>query len=128
MTAYVPNDIHARVLKATKSSFCRRTRTLYRYMFPNISRWEMDKRVLAAWDSASETEKNVYISQVLRIYEGKHSPPMLNPRLLKELSPSILNRQPDESQRIIFTGDNTEAQPASGAALELCKRSKKKVM
>jgi hypothetical protein len=56
------------VLKAARSAFCKRTRSLYRYMFPGMQKWQLNKKVLAAWDASSETEKNLYISEVTYIY------------------------------------------------------------
>jgi hypothetical protein len=45
--------------------FCKRTRTIYRWMYPNIKKHELNRRVANAWDSAAEEEKNIYISQVV---------------------------------------------------------------
>jgi hypothetical protein len=64
LAAYAPNKSNEEVLAAAKSSFCKRTRTLYRYMYPNISKRDLEKTVLAAWDSSPDTEKQFHISKV----------------------------------------------------------------
>jgi hypothetical protein len=57
LAANTPDDRHAEVLKKAKSSFCKWNRTVYRSMYPNMKKWELDRTALAAWNSSPETEK-----------------------------------------------------------------------
>jgi hypothetical protein len=82
MVTHVQNDdIQAKIIKAAKSSFCKRMRTLYRCMFPNILKQQMDKRVLAAWDSSPQIQNDFYILEVLGTSGIKPSALIINPRL-----------------------------------------------
>jgi hypothetical protein len=63
-------DRHSEVLKAAKSLFYKRTRTLYRWVYANMSKYELNKRVIDAWNSASEHEKNIYISEVMYFHNN----------------------------------------------------------
>ncbi|XP_033608304.1 uncharacterized protein LOC117282505 [Cryptotermes secundus] len=82
----VTEDTHSDVLKAARSLFCKRTRTLYRWVYPNISKYELNRRVADAWDSASQDEKNIYISEVLGRFGTRNRTVILNPRLEEILS------------------------------------------
>jgi hypothetical protein len=64
MESHAQNGRDAEVLEAAKLSFLKRTRVLYRYTFPNISNSELRRKVLADWDSSSETEKQFHVSKV----------------------------------------------------------------
>jgi hypothetical protein len=64
LLVYTPNESDGAVLAAAKASFCKQTRTLYRYMFPNVSKWDLEKKVLAAWDTSPESEKQFHLSKV----------------------------------------------------------------
>ncbi|XP_033607911.1 uncharacterized protein LOC111865872 isoform X2 [Cryptotermes secundus] len=75
------NVSHAEVLAAATSVFCRQNRTPYRCIFPNISERQLDLVLLAAWDSSPETEKNIYISEVLDIFGTDGCKQMINPGL-----------------------------------------------
>jgi hypothetical protein len=57
-------DKHSGVMKAARSLFCKRNGTVYRWMYPNITKYELHKRVLDAWYSAKQSEKDIYISEV----------------------------------------------------------------
>lgn len=52
------------VLKAAKSLFSKRTRTLYHWLYPSTSKMELKSIVVSAWDTLQESEKHFYISQV----------------------------------------------------------------
>jgi hypothetical protein len=58
------DGMHSGMIEAARLLFCKRTRTLYRWMYPNIKKHELNKRVADAWDSAAEEEKKIYLSQV----------------------------------------------------------------
>lgn len=58
---------HEEVVKAAKSLFSKRTRTLYHWLYPSTSKNKIKATVSAAWDTLPETEKHFYISQVLLI-------------------------------------------------------------
>jgi hypothetical protein len=124
---YVPNEGNGDVLAAAKSSFCKRPRTLYRYMLPNVSKRELDKIVLAAWDSSPDTEKQFHISKDLGTFTSRHCSAMIYPQLVKVLNPSIDNPEPEKHHKISFYSDNSaEAQPTTEAALISGKGANKK--
>lgn len=52
------------VLKAARSLFSKRTRTLYHWIYPCTSKTKLKASVAAAWDTLSVAEKDFYISQV----------------------------------------------------------------
>ncbi|XP_023706294.1 uncharacterized protein LOC111863812 [Cryptotermes secundus] len=81
LPAYPPNVSHTEVLPAATSVFCRQNRSLYCCIFRNISEWQLDSVLLAAWDSSPETEKNIYISEVLDIFGTDGCKLMINPGL-----------------------------------------------
>lgn len=64
MVAANKND---EVIKAAKSLFSKRTRTLYHWLYPNTSKNKIKAIVSATWDTLSDSEKHFYISQVLLI-------------------------------------------------------------
>lgn len=69
------------VLKAAKSLFSKRTRTLYQWLCPDASKTKLKASVSAAWDTLSEPEKHFYISQVLGRFGLRESSLMVNPQL-----------------------------------------------
>jgi hypothetical protein len=56
----------AEILKAAKSLFSKRTRTLYHWMYPNTPKQQIKMAVANSWDNLGVQEKQFYISQVLR--------------------------------------------------------------
>jgi hypothetical protein len=62
--AKAATDKRTEVLQAAKSTFCKQTRTLYRFMYPKITTNELHSRVSDAWDRLSQKEKNIYILKV----------------------------------------------------------------
>jgi hypothetical protein len=66
----VTKDRHSEVLKAARSLFYKRTRTLYRWVYANMAKNELNRRVTDAWNSASEYEKNIYISEVMHFHNN----------------------------------------------------------
>lgn len=54
------------VLKAAKSLFSKRTRTLYHWMYPNASKQQLKLAITNSWETLSTEEKEFYISQVKR--------------------------------------------------------------
>ncbi|XP_028128829.1 uncharacterized protein LOC114325092 isoform X2 [Diabrotica virgifera virgifera] len=76
------------ILKAAKTLFTKRTRTLYQWIYPTASKQEIRSTVLTLWDSLDESEKAFYISQVLGCNQGSL---MINPQLesIKIISPAI---------------------------------------
>jgi hypothetical protein len=62
--AKAANDNYTDVLNAAKSLFYKRTRTLYRLMYPKITKNQLNNSVSDAWDRLSEYGKNIYISKV----------------------------------------------------------------
>lgn len=52
------------VLKAARSLFSKRTRTLYHWIYPCTPKTKLKASVAAAWDTLSVAEKDFYISQV----------------------------------------------------------------
>lgn len=69
------------VLKAAKSLFSKRTRTLYHWMYPDTSKGKLKAIVSSAWDTLSNTEKEFYISQVLGRFGVPAGSLMVNPQL-----------------------------------------------
>lgn len=55
------------VLKAAKSLFSKRTRTLYHWMCPNASKHQLKMAIANSWETLSVEEKEFYISQVDKI-------------------------------------------------------------
>ncbi|KAK3923678.1 Acylphosphatase, partial [Frankliniella fusca] len=51
------------VVKAAKSLFSKRTRTLYHWLYPDTSKTKLKATVSAAWDTLAESEKQFYLSQ-----------------------------------------------------------------
>ena len=52
------------VIKAAKSLFSKRTRTLYHWLYPDTSKTKLKATVSAAWDTLADAEKQFYLSQV----------------------------------------------------------------
>lgn len=69
------------VLKAARSLFSKRTRTLYHWMYPDTSKGKLKSIVSSAWDTLSNTEKEFYISQVLGRFGVPAGSLMVNPQL-----------------------------------------------
>lgn len=69
------------VLKAARSLFSKRTRTLYHWMYPDTSKGQLKAIVSAAWDTLSTTEKEFYVSQVLGRFGVPAGSLMVNPQL-----------------------------------------------
>ncbi|XP_044728423.1 uncharacterized protein LOC123291991 [Chrysoperla carnea] len=69
------------VLKAAKSLFSKRTRTLYHWLYPSTSKLELKNIVVSAWDTLQESEKHFYISQVLGRFGFPASNLMVNPQI-----------------------------------------------
>jgi hypothetical protein len=63
-------DRYSEVLKAARSLFYRRNRTLYRWIYANIRKCKLTRLVTDAWNSASESEKNIYISEVMYFHNN----------------------------------------------------------
>lgn len=55
---------HDEVVKAAKSLFSKRTRTLYHWLYPDTSKTKLKATVAAAWDTLADNEKQFYLSQV----------------------------------------------------------------
>ncbi|XP_044756935.1 uncharacterized protein LOC123315340 isoform X2 [Coccinella septempunctata] len=77
------------VMKAAKSLFSKRTRTLYHWMHPNAPKQQIKAAVSASWDSLGVQEKQFYISQVLGRFGFPQCNLMINPQLggIRELPP-----------------------------------------
>lgn len=75
------------VMKAAKSLFSKRTRTLYHWMHPNAPKQQIKAAVSESWDSLGTQEKQFYISQVLGRFGFPECNLMINPQLggIKEL-------------------------------------------
>ncbi|XP_031334612.1 uncharacterized protein LOC116164556 isoform X2 [Photinus pyralis] len=52
------------VLKAARSLFSKRTRTLYHWIFPNAPKAQLKAVISSSWETLSVQEKDFYISQV----------------------------------------------------------------
>ncbi|XP_008190469.2 uncharacterized protein LOC103312201 [Tribolium castaneum] len=79
----------AEILKAAKSLFSKRTRTLYHWMYPNTPKQQIKMAVANSWDNLGVQEKQFYISQVLVRFGFPQCNLMVNPQLggIKELPP-----------------------------------------
>lgn len=55
------------VIKAAKSLFSKRTRTLYHWMYPNAPKQQLKTAVANSWETLGVQEKQFYISQVINI-------------------------------------------------------------
>ncbi|KAF5284030.1 hypothetical protein FQA39_LY17163 [Lamprigera yunnana] len=69
------------VLKAAKSLFSKRTRTLYHWMCPDAPKAQLKAAVATSWETLSAQEKEFYISQVLGRFGFPQSNLMINPQL-----------------------------------------------
>ncbi|XP_034245018.1 uncharacterized protein LOC117647399 [Thrips palmi] len=71
------------VVKAAKSLFSKRTRTLYHWLYPDTSKTKLKATVSAAWDTLADSEKQFYLSQasVLGRFGLQASSVMINPQL-----------------------------------------------
>lgn len=58
------------VLKAAKSLFSKRTRTLYHWMYPTASKQQLKSAIKNSWETLSHEEKEFYISQVIATYHN----------------------------------------------------------
>lgn len=52
------------VMKAAKSLFIKRSRTLYRWLNPDFTKKKLDETVSAAWDTLPDNERYLYIAEV----------------------------------------------------------------
>ncbi|KAJ9575150.1 hypothetical protein L9F63_025900 [Diploptera punctata] len=77
----VTDEKQEEVVKAAKSLFSKRTRTLYHWLYPDTSKNKLKATVSAAWDTLPEQEKHFYISQVLGRFGLQASSLMVNPQL-----------------------------------------------
>lgn len=71
----------AEVLKAAKSLFSKRTRTLYHWMYPNTPKTQLKAAVSLSWETLGIQEKEFYISQVLGRFGFPQNSLMVNPQL-----------------------------------------------
>lgn len=53
------------VIKAAKSLFSKRTRTLYHWMYPHAPKQQLKMAVANSWETLGVQEKQFYISQVI---------------------------------------------------------------
>lgn len=60
----ITDNKRAEVLKAAKSLFSKRTRTLYHWIYPNAPKPQLKAAVAASWETLGMQEKEFYISQV----------------------------------------------------------------
>lgn len=70
------------VTRAARSLFSKRTRTLYNWLSPGISKSRLKTAVSAAWDRLPSVEKDFYISQVLGRFGVPSVKVMVNPQIL----------------------------------------------
>ncbi|PNF42935.1 hypothetical protein B7P43_G11836 [Cryptotermes secundus] len=99
------NAEHAEVLKAAKTLFCKRHRTLCRWLSPSTTKRQLNRRVSDAWATLPEIEKNIYISEVLGRFGTQGCAAMMNPRLDELKGPVNWSSGAREgSQNIIFQG------------------------
>lgn len=77
------------VLKAAKSLFSKRTRTLYHWLHPSAPKQQIKTAVATSWESLGAQEKEFYISQVLGRFGFPQGSLMINPQLggIKQLPP-----------------------------------------
>jgi hypothetical protein len=61
---------NSEVMKAARSLFYKRTRTLYRWVYSNMTKNELNRRVIGAWNSASQYERNIYVSEVMYFHNN----------------------------------------------------------
>ncbi|XP_060526379.1 uncharacterized protein LOC132702004 [Cylas formicarius] len=94
------------VLRTAKSTFSKRTRTLYRWMYPSAPESQIKQVVAGMWDHLSPQERGVYVAQVTGKYNQYPETLMVNPQLghLRELPPPQAVRQ--------FSGKARELQNA----------------
>ncbi|KAK4883499.1 hypothetical protein RN001_006818 [Aquatica leii] len=78
---YVQDSKKVEVLKAAKSLFSKRTRTLYHWMYPNTPKAQLKAAVATSWEALGAQEKEFYISQVLGRFGFPQSNLMVNPQL-----------------------------------------------
>lgn len=62
--SYSRENKQTEVLKAAKSLFSKRTRTLYHWMYPNAPKQQLKIAVANSWETLGTEEKEFYISQV----------------------------------------------------------------
>ncbi|GLV43917.1 hypothetical protein CBL_12787 [Carabus blaptoides fortunei] len=70
------------VTRAARSLFSKRTRTLYNWLSPGISKSRLKASVSAAWDRLPTVEKDFYISQVLGRFGVPSVRVMVNPQIM----------------------------------------------
>ncbi|KAF2891856.1 hypothetical protein ILUMI_14292 [Ignelater luminosus] len=71
----------AEVLKAAKSLFSKRTRTLFHWIYPHAPKAQLKAAVASSWETLGEQEKEFYISQVLGRFGFPQTNLMVNPQL-----------------------------------------------
>ncbi|CAG9861012.1 unnamed protein product [Phyllotreta striolata] len=94
------------ILKAAKSLFSKRTRTLYHWMYPTASKQQIKTTVMTSWDSLAESEKAFYISQVLGRFGLSQSNLMVNPQL------DAIKEPPPLAERLVRSTKSRELQSA----------------
>lgn len=94
------NQKQAEILKAAKSLFSKRTRTLFHWMYPNTPKPQLKAAVSHSWENLGLQEKEFYISQVLGRFGFPQTSLMVNPQLngikdanSKETSPNSVQLQ-----------------------------------
>ncbi|XP_069698841.1 uncharacterized protein [Periplaneta americana] len=97
----VADDKQEEVVKAAKSLFSKRTRTLYHWLYPDTSKNKLKATVSAAWDSLPDNEKHFYISQVLGRFGLQASSLMINPQLdgMKDLPTNLTSSNQNVSSK-----------------------------
>lgn len=98
------------VLKAARSLFSKRTRTLYHWMYPDTSKGKLKAIVSSAWDTLSNTEKEFYISQVLGRFGVPAGSLMVNPQLGGFQNREIVS----SSYAILASANNTSTSDIDG--------------
>ncbi|XP_026293079.1 uncharacterized protein LOC113217394 [Frankliniella occidentalis] len=113
------------VVKAAKSLFSKRTRTLYHWLYPDTSKTKLKATVSAAWDTLAETEKQFYLSQVLGRFGLQASSLMINPQLggIKDLPVSLVSHNtttpwtsPATASTVVTKGPTQTERPGMGGA------------
>lgn len=120
------------VLKAARSLFSKRTRTLYHWMYPDTSKGKLKSIVSSAWDTLSNTEKEFYISQVLGRFGVPAGSLMVNPQLggfqnREIVSPSYaILASANNTFTSDIDGNNSSQLQTIGNEEELIRRPKKR--
>ncbi|KAK9505564.1 hypothetical protein O3M35_009585 [Rhynocoris fuscipes] len=86
------------ILKAAKSLYSKRTRTLWHWIDPKIPKTKLKNIVLIAWDGLPAWQKQIYISQVLGKFSMDVVTPMINPQLAGIATTSTPNTESTPQQ------------------------------